>query len=380
MDISLYIHFPFCNIKKCNYCDFYSVPYDTESADHFIQALCNEWRLARKHYFKNTEISIATIYCGGGTPSVLGLDQWEYLWKNLFSILPVAKDVEWTLECNPDSFDTKKLSLWRTMGINRLSLGIQSLHDRQLRLLGRPYSAAEAQEVLGQVKAFDFVSINADIIYGFYPQNAESLKETIAKITSFSHVNHVSAYGLNLSTQSPLGRHPKFFKVIADAESAGFDRVVQQALTAANHVRYEVSNFARAGHECRHNLAYWNLKPYLGLGPAAHSYLENKRLANSANLAAYCVAVAEGRLAVDFCEEQDPAMLSREMIFLGLRQCRGLNEQEFTARTGEFFYNEKRKSLLDELCEKGLMRKLGDFWALSDTGMLIADAVAARLF
>lgn len=379
MDIALYIHIPFCK-KKCNYCDFYSVPYEQTMADRFVRALCKEWSLAAARYFDKRQITITSVYCGGGTPSLLNGALWRYLAENLFLKLPLADKVEWTIECNPDSFDHKKALLWRALGVNRLSLGIQSLHDRELKLLGRPYLSARAREVLGRLERYKFTGVGADIIYGFYPQTLETLRQTVRGIAAYDYVNHLSAYELSLSPHTPLGRHPALYPKISNEKSAEFTKAMHAMLTEKSFIRYEVSNYAREGRVCRHNVAYWQGLPYLGLGPAAHSLIGRERFANTADLAAYGAMIDKGNLPVAARETRDRAALAREMIFLGLRRSCGINESDFLKRTGQAFYGDYRKPTLDLLRKKRLVRYRAPFWSLTDKGMLLADGIAAQLF
>ncbi len=377
MNLSLYIHIPFCAKKKCLYCDFYSVPYDTSLADAFIAALEKEWLLVKKD-LPLEDNSIKTIFFGGGTPSILSPQQCERINACLIKHLNLAKDCEWTVECNPDSFTEEKAALWRASGVTRLTIGVQSLCDNELRFLGRPHSAEQALSVIESPALSGFKSIGHDLMYGLPNQTLESFSHSLNGALSAPIVHHVSAYELTLCKNTPFGQAKDL--PLPD-EDAVYDMACMlfHKSKEAGFERYEISNYEKPGHRCRHNEAYWNHSPYIGLGPAAHSYLHPRRWANAGDLNRYISLLESGRRPVDFEETIDREKLVSEMIFLRLRTSDGLNEETFAYAANEAFYSSKRRNILEDLLQQGLMQYHKPLWTLSEPGMMVADGVVRRL-
>jgi len=374
--LSLYIHIPFC-ARKCRYCDFYSRPYDPALADALIEAFEHEWQLVKNRLLP-PGTPIATVFFGGGTPSVLSKQQWTRL-AAFINALPRASDCEWTIECNPESFSNEKARQWTDAGVTRLSLGAQSLNDRELRLLGRCHSASQARTVLRSPALDRFASVSVDLMYGLPGQTAGILRSTLEKVLAYSYVNHLSAYELTIHDETPFGRHRRILPLPGEDARAGMAELITGICQAHGLFRYEVSNYARPGHECRHNQAYWAHGPYVGLGPAAHSYLGGKRLANVSDIDDYCARIATENFAREFEEELSPRMLQQEIIFLGLRTTAGIDETRFERMTGEAFASGKRKDVLCEMMRQGLILHESHYWKPTDRGIMVADGMAERL-
>ena len=377
MNISLYIHIPFCAKKKCLYCDFYSVPYDASLADAFIAALEKEWLLVKKGLALE-DSRVKTIFFGGGTPSVLSPQQWERINARLIGDLATADDYEWTIECNPDSFTNEKARLWRSFGVTRLTFGVQSLRDNELEFLGRPHSAAQALALLALPVLSDFKSIGLDLMYGLPNQTPESFSHSLNAALSAPGVRHLSAYELTLCKNTPFGR-TKDLPLPDEDTVYDMARNLFGTSKEAGFERYEISNFAKPGHRCRHNEAYWSHSPYIGLGPAAHSYLHRRRWANIGDVKQYISLLGSGNRPVDFEETIDREKLVSEMILLRLRTSDGLNEETFAHETGDTFYSSRRRSVLDDVLHQGLMEYHKPLWTLSEPGMMVADGIARRL-
>jgi oxygen-independent coproporphyrinogen-3 oxidase len=377
MNISLYIHIPFCTKKKCLYCDFYSVPYNTSLADAFIAALGKDWLLVKKDLGLEDSI-VETIFFGGGTPSTLSPMQWDRVNACLIRHLNLAKDCEWTVECNPDSFTDENARLWQSFGVTRLTLGVQSLRNNELRFLGRPHTAEQALSVIESSAVSGFKSIGIDLMYGCPHQTVKSFEESLHAALLTPVVRHMSAYELTLCKSTPFGK-------VKDLPLPDEDTVYEMARALftrskeAGFERYEISNFARPGHRCRHNEAYWNHSPYIGLGPAAHSYLHPHRWANAGDVNRYISLLESGMRPVDFEETIDHKKLASEMIFLRLRTGDGLNEETFAHAASEAFYSSKRRNILDHLMQQGIMHYHKPFWTLSESGMMVADGIARKL-
>lgn len=376
MNISLYIHVPFC-IKKCNYCDFYSVPYSEPLADEFVSALSEEWRIASENAGLR-EATVTTVFFGGGTPSILNVSQWRTLAESLIGRLNLASDAEWTIECNPDSFTEEKAGLWLSMGVTRLTFGIQSFNNGELRNLGRPHSAQQALAALASPTVARFKSVGLDLMYGLPHQTLESFRATLFTAVSAPVIRHLSTYELTICKNTPFGRRHKLPLPDEDAV-VGMARLLFRTCRENGFERYEISNFARSGHKCSHNEAYWNHSFYIGLGPAAHSYVHPNRWANTSDVGRYVSRLAAGSSPIDFKETIGGEQLASEMILLRLRTTEGLDENRFAQATGREFYAGKRRQVLDDVRKRRLIEYRKPGWALTEDGMLVADAIIRDL-
>jgi oxygen-independent coproporphyrinogen-3 oxidase len=376
MNISLYIHIPFC-VKKCGYCDFYSIPYKESLADDFISALETEWGLVKKE--KNLENPIIqTLFFGGGTPSILCIKQWETINRTLIKQLNLADDVEWTIECNPESFSEEKAEQWHSMGVTRLTFGVQSLNDDELRVLGRPHSAAQALLAISSPALRHFKSVGLDIMYGLPSQTAGSFEKTLNAALSAPFVRHLSAYELTICKNTPFGK-AKNLPLPREETVCDMARMLFSTCGEKGFERYEISNFATDGHRCRHNEAYWSHEPYIGLGPAAHSYIHPKRWANKGDIKRYIAKLNGNQRPVDFSETIDKDKLVSEMILLRLRTIDGLDEEIFKKMTGEDFYSGKRINVLKKLQQDKIITYKKPRWTLTEVGMFFTDAVVKKL-
>ncbi|MFW5813747.1 MAG: radical SAM family heme chaperone HemW [Fibrobacterota bacterium] len=375
---SLYVHIPFC-VRKCRYCDFYSIPFDTSLARQYIEALGREWEMMQQELSLQSR-SVRTVYIGGGTPSLLDADLWGQLNRVLFSKLDLSDLEEWSVECNPESFTVKKGYMYADTGVTRLTFGVQSLSPRELSLCGRVHTAQRALEVLGDPRLSEwFRSIGVDIIYSLPGQTVESLDRTLSGVLSFSAVRHLSAYELTISPDTPFGRHSKRLPVPSEEHSVEMYELVGKRCRERGMHQYEISNYALDGHESVHNRAYWTHKPYLGLGCSAHSYFHPGRWSNVADVKKYMALLSSGLSPVDFEETIGTSELAREMLFLGLRNAGGLDEVEFERKTGLSLTGQGRNELLSEYSGSGLLRKRGRKWIPTSRGMLFAEGMARNL-
>jgi oxygen-independent coproporphyrinogen-3 oxidase len=378
MNCSLYIHIPFC-VRKCRYCDFYSRPYDRGAADRSIGSLRVEWERAAER-FGLADVRFDTVYIGGGTPSALSIGQWDRLQRELFEPMGLDRAREWTIECNPESFSRAKAARWRACGVTRLSLGIQSLDDRELRVLGRPHGSRAARELLSDPLLETFQSVNIDIMYGIPGQSPASLSATMRDALAYPAVRHLSCYELTIAANTPFCRHRAMLPLPDEHTLEALQRIIERETRRRGFEHYEISNYARSGHRCRHNLAYWTHQPYLGLGPAAHSFVHMRRHGAPADLEAWHNALRGEGLPIAHSERIAGRTLAHELIFLRLRLRDGLDETEFARMTGESFYdNQRRKPALDMLLAQGMIRRDAGRWILTRRGFLAADGVARML-
>jgi len=377
--LSLYIHIPFC-LRKCRYCDFYSVPVaDISLVNQYIDALCLEWGLYNDSGILEG-MAVNTIYIGGGTPSILNVDMWSRLDEKLSSMIDKSKIREWSVECNPESVTVEKARMYAEIGVTRLTFGIQSLNNAELSVCGRAHSTERALEVLGNDCLIDmFKSTGVDIIYALPGQTLNTLDKTLSYILSIPSIKHVSAYELTISDGTPFGRHKKILPLPSQDLSAEMYGLINKRCAERGMVQYEVSNYALSGHESIHNKAYWTHKPYIGLGASAHSYIHPKRWSSISDMNQYISSISSNNRAVDFEETLATDELSREIIFLGLRNAEGIDEDDFFVRTGTPFFTDGRKELLRKYANLGLIKKSGSRWVPSSKGMLFADMMAREL-
>ncbi len=326
--LGLYIHIPFCK-SKCIYCDFYSLPNSEEKMDRYVSVLCRQLAEIAPRAAAH---EVDTVYFGGGTPSWLGEKRLRQILKTVEKRYRLAKKPEVTLEANPDSAgDWKVLRALRRAGFNRLSLGVQSADDEQLKILGRPHTFAQAEEAAAAARRAKIKNLSLDLIYGLPGQTLESWKETLEKAAALSP-EHLSCYGLKVEEGTPLRDMLETLDLPDDDAQADMYLWTVERLEELGYRQYEISNFAKPGYESRHNLKYWTLGEYAGFGPGAHSDLGDVRYACVRDLDAYCLGVeAQGDILSEN-ERIPPRERDVEYLMLGLRLAKGVSRQEFEYR------------------------------------------------
>ena len=367
--LGIYIHIPFC-IQKCLYCDFCSFPRtEEERIAQYVRALCEQivsWA------GRCAEYEVDTVYFGGGTPTVLTLPQWEKILSVLrrsFRILPTA---EITAETNPATADRAYLQALHSLGINRLSMGIQSADATELKALGRAHDFAQAQQTFADARAAGFDNISIDLMLGIPHQTRDSLARTLAQFIALSP-EHISAYMLKIEDGTPFGRMRDTLPLPDEDLTCELYTDTVATLSEAGYARYEISNFARHDRHSRHNLRYWQGRPYLGLGLAAHSDFGGLRFSAGRDFDAY--------LRGDWIEESaamDEEERRAEFIMLRLRLDEGIDTEEYRARFGRDFHAEF-DGILAPYRRAGLLREEGGRVALTTEGMLLSNAVLADL-
>lgn len=359
----IYIHVPFCH-AKCAYCDFYSVAGDNFKKD-YADAVVREWQ-ARKAEL-GVE-AVKTAYFGGGTPSSLS----PHLLRRIIESLPLGRVEEFTIEVNPEDVCDESARAWRAMGINRVSMGVQSLCDNELRAVGRRHSARRALDAIATLRAAGFDNISCDLIYGLPEQTLGSWKESVRGLLA-TGIEHLSAYCLSFEEGTLLYRRMKSGEVVPASEELLCDMYafLCQATRDAGFEHYEISNFAKPGLESRHNSSYWDRTPYLGLGPGAHS-LDCKGIRRyvAPGLSAYCRA-PESAAVVD--EETDVERLN-DLIFISLRTARGLDIALFDEASRRELLKAARPMLT-----AGHLRLDGDVLSIPEEHWLVSDAVIRDL-
>jgi putative oxygen-independent coproporphyrinogen III oxidase len=357
----LYVHTPFCR-SKCPYCDFYSIN-DDSLIPGYLAALDTEARLYRDQF-----PAFDSLYLGGGTPSWLSDAHLAELMTNLRRYFALAPDSEVTLEANPDDITAHKLAVFRDLGVNRLSLGVQSFNEAELRFLGRRHTARQTLRVLDLIRAAGFTNLGLDLIYGLPGQTMAAWVKTLETALNFAP-EHLSCYQLTLADDTPMGRMGAAGQVrLPDEETQReFFLLTAQFLKERGYRHYEVANFAREeGFRCRHNLKYWTHLPYLGLGPAAHSFQGGRRWWNVASVENYCAALNAGRPPLAGAETLTPAQIRLETLYLGFRTQEGVS----LAAIREQPHGER---ILRELRQAGLVRVRRHRVMATASGLVVAD-------
>ena len=374
----VYIHIPFCK-QACHYCNFHFTT-SLRLKEDMISAICKE-AVLQKDYLENE--TVETIYFGGGTPSLLNIDDLIFMLANLKSQFPVAADAEITLEANPDDITEEKLKEWKAAGINRLSIGIQSFFDEDLQWMNRAHNASQAASTL-EIAAKQFDNITADLIYGTPGLTDERWKQNMDILTGYG-IPHLSCYALTVEAKTPLDKMIRLHKkepVDPDKQSAQF-LLLMEWMEQKGYDHYEISNFAKPGWHSRHNSSYWSagaggmVKKYLGLGPSAHSYNGTARQWNISNNAAYIDSLRKEIVPFEK-EELTATQKLNEYIMTSLRTSGGIHLQHIST-----IYNTDSQLVLkkaEKFINNGLLKTENNSLLLTREGKLLADGIASDLF
>lgn len=360
--LGLYVHVPFCR-TRCRYCDFYRVGENRGRMDRFLAALA----LEIDGWSELGGRSVATVFLGGGTPSLLEPAEIAALLERLGGRFRFAADVEITAEANPSDLAPQRLSGLREAGVNRLSIGVQSFVDRELRLLGRRHDAARAAEAFAGARRAGFESLSIDLMVGIPGQTDGSFARSLERAVELAP-DHLSLYLLEVHPGSEIDglrrRRPRLFAG-EEGQRRRYLRL-RERLVEAGYRQYEISNFARPGHECRHNLGYWRCGDWLGLGPAAHSSVGGRRFRHLPDLEAW--------IADPLAVEEVPSDLASERVFLGLRLSEGIEADLLTAAGISSEEAARRLARLAPFIER-----TGDRLRLTPEGVLVSNPVLAEL-
>jgi oxygen-independent coproporphyrinogen-3 oxidase len=330
----LYLHIPFC-LRKCSYCDFFSIAAAPREIDEYQQLLLLQVERAAIHGWQGP---ITTVYFGGGTPSLLDPAAVDRLLKAIDAHFGLSGDVEISLEANPGTVTPESLSGYRAAGVNRLSLGLQSCHDSQLARLGRLHDKNEGVRAVKLARQAGFVNLSLDLMFALPEQTLPELADELATFVELD-AEHLSCYGLTAEHGTPLARHVAAGDICLPDEDFYADAfmLIHDSLLAAGYEHYEIANYAQQGYACRHNLAYWQRQPYLGIGAGAHSFDADQwgsRWAVPADLAAYRHALSRGEEPMRLLERFDRDSALSETIYLALRTRRGISDSELSHRFG----------------------------------------------
>ena len=369
MNPGLYIHIPFCR-TKCPYCDFYSVTR-TEKIPSFIASLTGEMELYRGLFDP-----FDTIYLGGGTPSLLNSDRIKTILDALRGTFSFAPDTEITCETNPGDLTPEAAAGFRAAGINRITIGVQSFDDGALAFLGRRHNAAGAVAAIENARQAGFANVGLDLIYGIPGQEIDRWLETLGEALSFAP-EHLSCYQLTLEPSTPLGRKLRRKEFISPQDNLLHDFFIHtsETLEEAGYIHYEVSNFARGEDRMsRHNRKYWNHTPYLGLGPASHSFTGRRRWWNHRSLDRYIAAADRGIPPIAETEVLTGEQLLLESLYLGMRTREGIDLETFAERYGCDLIAEKGPAL-SALQDQGLITIQEGRLRPTRSGLAVSDSL-----
>ena len=363
MPKGLYVHIPFC-ARKCRYCDFVSFVNADNYADAYLDAL-------EKEAAQYVEMEFDTVFIGGGTPSVLRANQLERLFNIINSAFKITKNAEFSIEVNPGTLNADKIAAIVNGGANRVSVGVQSFNDNELAEIGRIHNTKEAIRAVNEIYSAGIKNINVDLMTSIPKQSAASLRKSLETAVLLP-VTHISAYSLILEEGTPLYEDYEGGKLVLpsdDEDRDNFDMLLG-FLSEHGFDRYEISNFAKTGHECRHNIKYWECREYVGLGLAAHSYLDKKRFYNTSDLNKYL----RGEFRSEDVSELNREDLLSEFMMMGLRMTRGVGETEFLNRFGETIENTYGNQL-EKFINLGLMAHKNRRYSLTAKGLDLSNGI-----
>ena len=376
---SLYLHIPYCE-KKCIYCDFYSIE-TMQTKEQFLAAIEAEIGMYAGRYSAGS--SFETLFFGGGTPSLLSPSELGYLLNALHKNYRIEPDAEITVETNPGTVDFEKLRAYRALGVNRLSIGIQSFHEDELKVLSRIHSADDARRCVDDAYRAGFDNVGVDLIFSLPHQTPERWRATLEQAVALQP-KHISAYSLIVEEHTPLFTMVKEGTVSPlpeETDSQIYEETIA-LMTERGFHHYEISNYARAGYECRHNKNYWNHSDYLSFGPSAHSFwkdgpVSGRRWWNVRSVTQYCEKISAGMPPVTGSEEVDKEKMFNEAIFLGLRTGE-LNIEAVRREYGVDLLSTRSAKLKDFL-DGGLLKIDDRSITLTDKGYLVCDAIVEAL-
>jgi len=366
----LYIHIPFC-LSKCLYCDFYSST-SLSALPQFLDALSKEMAM-----YGNRFNPFDTVYFGGGTPSLLRPEQLESVLVRVREHFDLMPNTEITVETNPADLNRSYLESMREIGINRINIGVQSFDQEVLGFLGRRHSAKQAISAIKASRKAGFHNVGLDLIYAVPDQNIESWLDTLKQAVVFSP-EHLSCYQLTLEAKTPLGKRFQAgeFSISGEELQYEFFMKTSQCLEDAGYIHYEVSNFAKGMKlASRHNQKYWDHSPYLGLGPAAHSFHHNRRWRNHRSVDQYITSINAGNLPVAETEILTTEQLRLEALYLGLRTKKGISFEDLKNRYQYDLLADKKK-MLNKLEEEGFISIRDGHLCPTPTGLAVADSLS----
>ncbi len=371
---TIYVHVPFCE-KKCIYCDFYSIE-TLDLIDEFTDAIVTEIK-HRSHLIDKSKL-ITSIFFGGGTPSLLTPLQFEKITNELHRSFSISSDLEFTVECNPGTVDEEKLRDYKSLGVNRLSFGVQSFHEDDLKFLSRIHTVEQAVDSINIAHQVGFENISLDLMFSLPHQTPERWLYNLTRARELG-TKHISCYSLTIEDGTPLAVmvKNKTVDIASEENDATLYELTMSTLEDWGYHQYEVSNYARTGFECKHNLSYWRHEEYFGFGPSAHSYWNNSRMWNASSIKKYLDDIKMQQHAIVGQEELTKDKLRYEYIFLRLRS-EGIDLHEFQSRFGSDFIQENNPAI-KHFHDAGLMVSMNGIIRLTKKGFLVCDEICSQV-
>lgn len=374
--MGLYIHIPFCS-RKCDYCDFVSYSMDYKAQQLYLDALFTEIDMVKRNFYDRT---FDSIFIGGGTPSIVYEGFIASLARKIYSSFHFLDKTEFTIEVNPSSFTKEKYFEYVQAGVNRISVGVQCLDEKLLREHGRIQSMENIDETFKLLKNSEFPNVNSDIMIGLPGQTKSSVMQTINYLMK-QNVKHISTYTLQIEKHTMLYSKLKKGKIspVKDEDMVDIYNKINKTLTKAGYCRYEVSNYAKPGFECKHNLKYWDDESsYLGLGVAAHSYIDGYRYYNTKRLDTYIDAMNEGKSAVYSKEYVSNEEHRIERIMLSLRTQKGLDLDKFKKDFNEDILR-TRAEAIKKMTELGMIEIKDNYLKIKDDYFAVSNSIIVEL-
>ena len=376
-NLGLYIHIPFCE-KKCNYCDFYSCT-QKENIEEYVNALISHIKKDAPLY-KDYEVD--TVFFGGGTPSILEPNEFKNIASSLKLSFKFASNCEFTLEANPGTLTKDKLISYKENGVNRLSIGLQTTFDNQLKALGRIHTYEEFIESYNLARKNGFDNISVDVMYSLPNQTIAEFEETLEKVCQLNP-EHISSYCLKIEEKTVFGRIKDTLILPGEDEEYNMYISMCELLSAYGYMQYEISNFAKLGRESRHNLKYWQSEEYLGFGPSAHSFINGKRYYYSPNLSEYIDSIEKIQTVEKIYEDDEAEEYSEqiskmdEYVMLKLRLSSGINENEFLKHFDALLLEKYPK--ITSFLEGGYMQKTNDSYSFTPKGFFVSNYILTEI-
>lgn len=378
-NLELYLHIPFC-VKKCNYCDFFSASGTPKEQADYVSAMIQE---IQSYQELSGEYEVQTIFLGGGTPSLLTPEQIEKIFTTIYHIFSVNENAEITMEMNPGTVDIEKLRAMKAAGVNRLSIGLQSAQNEELKMLGRIHTYEEFLETWKLTEQAGFKNRNIDLMSALPGQTIESYEDTLSKVLALEP-EHISAYSLILEEgtvfydwyeKGKLDRGA--WKLPSEEEEYAMGELTIQRLAEAGMHRYEISNYAKSGKECRHNLGYWDRVEYLGIGAGSSSLIKGERFDHIRDRKTYIEKIRNGESILIDREILSVESQMEEFMYLGLRKIEGVSRTDFQNYFGKNV-DDVYGEILDKLEEEQLLEFSGDRIRLTHRGMDVSNCVLAE--
>lgn len=368
---ALYIHIPFC-ARKCSYCDFNSIVSDSKTIDLYLHAIEKELRALKD---QKDQYVFNTVYIGGGTPSALSETQLEKLLCSVIRYIPTSQIQEYTIEINPGTLTVNKVELLKGHLVNRISLGVQSFQDKQLKFLGRIHSSNDARNAFTLLRMLNFNNINIDLIFGCIEQSLDAWEADLKTVVELNP-EHISTYALTYEEGTSLTRDLKnevIHKLDEDVELEMYKMAISY-LTQYGYNHYEISNFARAEYKCIHNHVYWKNMDYVGVGAGAYSFIDGMRTSNEKDVFKYIDKINKNRNSKSFGECLRHDQLASETVIMSLRLRQGISNADFYGRFG-YKIDDQFGDQISRFVKEGLISYRDERLRLTEKGLFVADVV-----